>query len=115
LLNREVGGVARRRGIVELAVSRELKALPLEAQRLGLASLATELARMVDQEPIPAVCARCAEEFEIEADGLDPRDLAALSKELRATLADLASFKETKAKGGKVDDLNARRQARRSG
>lgn len=43
----------------------------------------------------------------------EPRDLAALSRELRATLADLAKFEAPGQKGGAVDDLNARRQKRR--
>jgi hypothetical protein len=81
-------------GPVERGTRREIRKVPVEHRTGGLAALAVILSRFMDSNP-------------------DPKELAALSRELRATLADLAKLEAPGAKGGTVDDLNARRQARR--
>jgi hypothetical protein len=93
--------MARRRGMVELAVARDIEALPERVRGSGLALTAVTLARVVDM---------------LNSTGQPgySRDLAAISKELRATLTELAKSGAPGAKGGKVDDLQRRRAARRN-
>lgn len=81
-------------GGVERGTRKVLRRVPDEHRSGGLAATALVLAKSIDAGP-------------------DPRDLAALSRELRATLTELAKFEAPGQKGGKVDDLNARRQRRR--
>jgi hypothetical protein len=81
-------------GPEERGVRKDLRRVPVEHRSGGLATTALTLARAIDAGP-------------------EARDLAALSRELRATLTDLAKFESPGQKGGKVDDLNARRQKRR--
>jgi hypothetical protein len=87
-------------GGVERGVRKALRRVPAEHRTGGLAATALELARAIDYR-------------DSDGDGPDPRDLAALSRELRATLTELARFEAPGAKGGAVDDLKARRQKRR--
>jgi hypothetical protein len=82
-------------GSEERGVRRDLRRVPVEHRSGGLAVAALTLAKAIDAKP-------------------EPRDLAALSRELRATLMELAKFEVPGAKGGAVDDLNARRQKRRA-
>jgi hypothetical protein len=93
--------VARRRGMVELATTKDIGALPESVRESGLAQAAITLARTVDT-------LNSAGEFGSE------RDLATVARELRLYMVELAKSEGSGAKGGKVDDLNARRQARRA-
>jgi hypothetical protein len=81
-------------GPVEQGIRQDLLRIPLLHQEGGLAQLAVVLAEAIDFGP-------------------EDKDLAALSGRLQAVLTELAKFKAPGAKGGKVDDLNARRQKRR--
>jgi hypothetical protein len=82
-------------GPEERGVRKDLRRVPAEHRSGGLAATALKLAKAIDAGP-------------------EPRDLAALSRELRALLIELAKFEAPGAKGGAVDDLNARRQKRRA-
>jgi hypothetical protein len=81
-------------GGVERGVRKALRRIPAEHRTGGLAMVALELARSIDAGP-------------------DAKELPGLSRELRAALTELARFEAPGAKGGKVDELNARRQKRR--
>ena len=83
-------------GPEELAVQADLQRVPVEHRSGGLAVTALTLAKAIDAGP-------------------EVRDLAALSRELRATLTELVKLEAPGQKGGAVDDLNARRQKRRTG
>lgn len=82
-------------GPVERGIRKDLRRIPLEHRSGGLALAALVLARSIDSEA-------------------DTKELAGLARELRAHLTELAKFEAPGVKGGKVDDLNARRQARRA-
>jgi hypothetical protein len=82
--------VEERRSVVD-AVKTDLADLPERLQRGALAAAALELARTIDQ-------------------GLNQ---AGSTKELRAVMAELRTQGPVQAKGDAVDDLNARRAARR--
>jgi hypothetical protein len=84
-------------GPEERGVRKDLRRVPPERRSGGLAALALKLARLIDH-PLAETM---------------PRDIAALARELRATLTELAKFEAPGQKGGAVDDLNARRQKRR--
>lgn len=82
--------IEERRTVVE-AVREDLADLPERLQRGALAAAALELARTIDQGLNQATC----------------------TKELRAVLADLKAQAPPRVEGDTVDDLNARRAARR--
>lgn len=104
-----MAGRRRRRGAVEAAVARDLRALPAALRRSGLAAAALELARRLDR-PGHAPCEVCGcEGIEATSD----RDAAALERELRATLAALPRPAAT-AKD-RVDEVAEKRAERRRG
>ena len=83
-------------GIVEHAVLRDLARLPVALQETTAAATAITLARELDRGRVMST--------------------APVSKELRETMRDLAAAAvEFEVKGDAVDDLNARRAARRQG
>jgi hypothetical protein len=83
-------------GSVERGVRKSLRKLDPEARTGGLAALALNLAAKIDAGP-------------------DSKDLAPLSRALHATLVDLAKLAPSETeKGDAVDDLQRRREARRS-
>jgi hypothetical protein len=87
-----------RRGPVELAVRRDLARLDDEAKRSGLAASALALAQLLDgTSPLTA------------------RDQATVAAELRQTLAELGKRATPKRQEDEVDQLRARRDARRAG
>jgi hypothetical protein len=87
--------MAGKAGKIELAVRRDLRALDSQARRSGLAEAALELARRLDVREV--------------AD----RDAATLARELRATLTELRMVRPATPEKDNVDELNARRAARR--
>ena len=101
-----------KRGRAVLGVGRDLAGLGEGAKRSGLAMSALELARRLDRggcEP----CEACG------CEGIDPvtdRDAATVAAELRQTMVELRrQFPLAKRKDGKVDEISARRAARRAG
>jgi hypothetical protein len=80
-------------GPVEAAVERELDALPEARRNSALAASARHLARVVDLTT-------------------SARDVAAIARELRAHLVELANDTTT---GGEVDELDALRRRRDPG
>ena len=83
-------------GDTEAAVRRDLRAFPLKARRSALATAAITLARRIDQGNVT------------------PPELAALTRELRAALADLAKAQPPQREQDRVDDLAGRRADRRA-
>jgi hypothetical protein len=80
-----------------LAVRRDLAGLHDEARRSGMAASALALAQLLDgTSPLTA------------------RDVATVAAELRQTLAELRKKAKPKAREDKVDQLRARREARRN-
>lgn len=93
-------------GPVELAVRRDLRRLPLADRRSALALSALTLAGLLDAVPLP--------EDRIDDLGVDKRLTAAAqaARELRATMGDL--LKGAPAARSGIDDLRARRAARKA-
>jgi hypothetical protein len=84
-------------GAHERAVRRDLRRLPREDRQGGLASLALELARRLDEGDASL------------------RDLAAVSSQFHAVLLSLAKKQEPAAVLDPVDELARRRRERRLG
>lgn len=80
-------------GTIEAATHRELAALSAKVRDSAQAHAAVMLAVTLDA-------------------GMPPRDAAAVSRELRTTMAALAAMSPERAEGDPIDDLTARRQAR---
>ena len=87
--------MARRQGPVERAVRSEFRSLSVSVQRDGSAALAVSLARQIDTSR-GAVAA------------------AAAAAQLRALLADLRQAAADQPERDVIDDLNARRAAKRA-
>ncbi len=99
----------RRAGSAELAVRRDLRRYTPAARRTALATAALTIARSIDA---PAPCASC--EHACGHPAADPRELATLSRELRACLTDLAKAFPPAADRDGIDELADRRAGRRS-
>jgi len=90
---------------LEAAVRRDLRRFPPQARRSARAAAALAIARRMDD----AACAECG------GTSLGPRDLAALTGRLDLVLASLEkAVPPVPVKDG-IDDLAARRRARRAG
>ena len=83
-----------RRGPVELAVLRDLKAFPDDLRKGGIAAAALKLARMID---IGAMSAR---------------DLSAMAAQVRMSLVTLREIAPGEAKGDHTDEVRERRERR---
>lgn len=82
-----------RYGLVEAAIRRQLSQAGISVEDSGLAAAAVVLARRLDGAG-------------------DPREVAALSRELRMNLVELGMARQAPAGSG-LDELRARREARR--
>lgn len=86
-----------RRGQVELAVRRDLARLDEQARKSALAASAVALAQLLDGTSV-----------------LTARDAATVAAELRQTLTELARRATPKRQEDTLDQLRARRSARRA-
>jgi hypothetical protein len=78
-------------------------------QKSGMALSALRVARIVD---LKGTCENCGEVCEHSR--IDPRDLAALIRELRVTMIELMKLSPPAPAKDDIDDLAARREKRRS-
>jgi hypothetical protein len=85
---------ARRKGPVEAAVARELKAMPAALRGGAIAAAALKLARELDTAP------------------MTPRDTAGHARELRMCMTQLAELSPGDRTGDITDEIRARREAR---
>jgi hypothetical protein len=85
---------ARRKGMVEAAVARDLKMMPAAMRGGAIAATALKLARELDTLP------------------MTPRDAAGHARELRMHMAQLAEMAPGDRKGDVTDEVRARREAR---
>ncbi len=83
----------RASGTIEAAVRREITGLSEKVRDCAQAHAAIMLAVTLDA-------------------GMPPRDAAAVSRELRVSMATLAAMSPERAEGDPVDELTARREAR---
>jgi hypothetical protein len=86
----------RQKGDNETAVLRDLKALPEDLRRGGLAVLAVTLAK------------------ELDAGGMSARDTAAVAGQLRMALVTLREIAPGESRGDHTDEVRARREKRLS-
>lgn len=87
----------RRKGKVEIAVSRDLARMPDWMRKGGLAATALKLAA------------------ELDAGGIAPRDAAGYAREIRLCLAALADMAPGDARGDQTDEVRERRERRLAG
>jgi hypothetical protein len=87
--------MAERRGPVEAAVARDLRQLPPELRRSGLATATLTLAKRLDDPETT------------------DRDAAGLLREVRASLLELRKMAPPAPKSSRVDEIKAKREARR--
>lgn len=84
----------RRKGAVEAAVARDLKAMPAALRNGAIAAAAAKLAHELDAMP------------------MTPRDAAGHARELRMCMTQLADLAPGERKGDVTDEVRARREAR---
>lgn len=84
----------RRKGAVETAVARDLKAMPPALRGGAIAAAAIKLARELDAMP------------------MTPRDAAGHARELRMCMMQLADLAPGERRGDVTDEVRARREAR---
>ncbi len=87
--------MAERQGAIERATRRQLRAAGVSTQANGAAALAVTLARTLDG-------------------GVGARDAAAVARELRAAITDATKGAEGKPARSTLDELRAKREARRA-
>ena len=84
----------RRKGKIELAVGRDLRAMPTALRASALAASALDLARDLDETE------------------MTPRDKAGIARELRMHMNDLAAQAPGERKGDSTDEVRERRERR---
>jgi len=84
----------RRKGKIELAVGRDLRAMPTALRASALAASALDLARDLDETE------------------MTPRDKAGIARELRMHMNDLAAQAPGERKGDATDEVRERRERR---
>lgn len=86
----------RRKGPSETAVLRDLKALPDDLRKGGIAAVALQLA------------------IELDAGNMSPRDFAGVAAQLRMALVTLREIAPGEARGDHTDEVRERRERRLS-
>jgi hypothetical protein len=84
----------RRNRKIELAVGKDLRAMPAALRQSALAATALDLAR------------------DLDAGGMTPRDKAGHARELRMHMNDLTAMAPGERKGDATDEVRARRERR---
>jgi hypothetical protein len=87
----------RHKGKIELAVGRDLRAMPTALRQSALAATALDLARDLDSA---------------DRDGMTKRDKAGHARELRMHMTDLAAQAPGERKGDSTDEVRERRERR---